>query len=270
MMLQNQPTNKNHRIGRMQEQYWYLKNCRLFERLPDNELDALEAASRMRQFPAKAPIYLPVDEANGVFLLPEGRVKLCSLTPEGKQSILTFIEPGELFGELALFEDGNREEYAETTKRSMVILIPTEVLRATVARTPHLSMGISRLVGLRRRRIERRLKYLLFRSNRERLIHLLLELAEHYGKMDPDGHVMLGIRLSHQDLASIIGSTRESVTVILGQLQAEGFVTLGRRRITIRSLPRLARSVHAEPPRLQQTHEVGAMRAAPLIGRIST
>ena len=90
----------------MSEKLWYLKRCNLFERLSSTELREVEVQSKFRSFPRRSPIYLPADEANAVLLLASGRVKICHITPEGKQSILAFIEPGELFGELAVLEAG--------------------------------------------------------------------------------------------------------------------------------------------------------------------
>ena len=86
--------------------------------------------------------------------------------------------------------------------------------------------------------------HLLFHSNRQRLVHLLLELANDYGRPSPEG-VELGVRLSHQDLANIIGSTRETVTVTLGQLQAEGRLRVGRKRIILTDVEGLAGSLWA-------------------------
>lgn len=114
------------------------------------------------------------------------------------------------------------------------------------------ALGVTRLMGLRRRRIERRLKSLLFRSNRERLVHLLMELAEKYGQRSADG-VTLGIKLSHQELASIIGSTRETVTVVLGELQNEGSLIIKRRQIILRDMDGMARSIEMTPPRIPVT-----------------
>ncbi len=239
----------------MQEKYWFLKNCRLFERLEPTQLDWLETRSRLRRFAKNSMIYLPADQADGVLLLAEGRVKISSLTAEGKQSILTFIEPGEVFGELALFQKGDREEFAEATEDSAIVLIPADSMRKVAEESPHLAMGVTRMVGLRRRRVERRLRYLLFHSNRERLVNLLLELAEDFGTQQADGSVTLRIKLSHQDLASIIGSTRESVTVILGQLQAEGYLQLGRRKITLTGLDGLAESIQAVAPQVSTFHQ---------------
>ena len=233
----------------MSERLWYLKRSDLFQRLSHEQLAWLETRCRIRECPRGTPVYLPADYADGVLLLAKGRVKIGSFTEDGKQTILAFIEPGELFGELSLLGSEEREEYAEAVEKSSVILIPNEVMQQLLAENPTISLGITKLFGLRRKRVERRLKYLLFRSNRERLIHLLLELAEQYGKRTAEG-VELRIKLSHQDLASIVGSTRETVTVVLGELQAEGRLLLGRRKITLTNLSQLADSVSVPVPRL--------------------
>ncbi len=233
----------------MSEKLWYLKSCQLFEQLTTDEVQQLELRSKARTFPRGSPIYLPFDETNSLFLLASGRVKICHLTPDGKQSILAFIEPGEVFGELALFEDGPRDEYAEAVEKATIVLIPGELMRATMEAHAGLTLGVTKLIGLRRRRIEQRLKNLLFLSNRERLTHLLLELAEQYGVQGASG-LRLRIQLSHQDLANVIGSTRETVTVVLGEMQQEGLLSLGRRKIVINDLARLAGSVHRPAPKL--------------------
>lgn len=234
---------------RMAEKIWLLKHCNLFAQLTPDQLSRLESRARMRKFPRRSPIYLPADQGDGVLLLTAGRAKICGFSPDGKQVILAFIEPGELFGELAILGAAEREEYAEAVEASTVVLLPAGDIRQLMHECPHLSLGITKLIGLRRRRIERRLNYLLFRSNRERLTHLLLELAEQYGVRTAAG-VELRIRLSHQDLANVIGSTRESVTVALGEMQAEGALKVGRQKIVLTRLERLAASVQAELPRM--------------------
>ncbi|HRX78985.1 MAG TPA: Crp/Fnr family transcriptional regulator [Pirellulaceae bacterium] len=232
----------------MSEKLWYLKNCHLFEQLADGDLRDIEARSKARTFARGTPIYLPLDDTNAVFLLASGRVKICHLTPDGKQSILAFIEPGELFGELAMLETGGvRNEYAESVEKSTIVLIPGEIMQKTMESNAGLTLGVTKMIGMRRRRIEQRLKNLLFLSNRERLTHLLLELAEQYGVRESAG-LRLRIQLSHQDLANVIGSTRETVTVVLGEMQQEGLLSIGRRRIVILDLGRLAGSVQRSAP----------------------
>lgn len=182
-------------------------------------------------------------------LVADGRIRLSSLTPDGKQAILAFVEPGEVFGELALVDSGTREEYAEAVVASTVILLPGDVLQDLLLASPQFSLGITRLIGLRRRRVERRLKSLLFRSTRERLGSLLLELVEQYGRPVPEG-MLIDLKLSHQDLASIIGATRESVTLLLGELHTEGLVQIGRQRVVVRTPERMARMLGLPVPDL--------------------
>ena len=231
----------------MADKLWHLTRCDLFERLTEQQIAQIEARCRMRVYPRGTPIYLPADAADGVLLLTEGRVKLCNITEEGKQAILAFVEPGEMFGELAIIEPGVREEYAEAIEKSSLLLLSSDLMQSLMQAHPEVSLGITKLIGLRRRRIERRLKSLLFRSNRQRLVHLLLELADQYGKQSNEG-ITLGIKLSHQDLAGVIGSTRETVTVVLGDLQNEKLLTIGRRKITLIQMEKLTQIAEGQIP----------------------
>jgi len=235
----------------MSEKYWFLKNCSLFEQLDDQQLEWIEACSRSKNFPANSPVYLPAEKADYVFLLAKGLVKVSHLTADGKESILTFVEPGELFGELAIFDGQPRDELVKAMQPSTVVMIPTEQMHRLMSQRADVALGITKLVGLRCQRIERRLKNLLFLPNRHRLVHLLLELADQYGFATDDG-IRLRIKLSHQDLANLIGSTRETVTVVLGQLKAEGSVNGGRCKIVLTQPERLARSVDRQPPRVSR------------------
>lgn len=231
----------------MTQQVWYVRSCSLFERLSAEQLSSLEGRARVRSFPKNSAVYMPTDSADGIFLLAEGRIRLCSSTPDGKQAILAFIEPGELFGELALIESGEREERAEAATNSTVVLLPGDEVRRLMETSAALTLGITKLIWFRKTRVERRLRSLLFRSNRDRLAHLLLELVEQYGRTMNEG-VLLDIKLSHQELASIIGATRETVTVLLGEMQLEGLLKVSRQRIVVRDLRRLAAQSDVSTP----------------------
>ncbi len=235
----------------MRDSFWYLKSCDLFARLSQVDIQDLESQSRMKQLKRGEPVYLPHQLADGVLLVAQGRVKICHATPDGKQSILGFIDAGEIFGELALVGGEHRDEYVETTEKTTLVLIPKTAIQRIIHRYPDLVMGVTKIIGCRQQRIQRRLRNLLFRSNRERVIHLLLELAEKYAEPNPEGY-LLNIRLSHQEMACVIGSTRETVTVVLGQLQKENFLTIARRKIVLKDIGKLAAEVNEKAPTLPQ------------------
>jgi len=231
----------------MDDKYWYLKRCELFEQLQGTQIARLEAQSQVRVFERKSLVYLPDDESDSVLLLVSGRVRIYHITTEGKEALLAFIDPGELFGELTIIGQSEREEFAETMEKSQIVKIPAATIRELMAENPDVTLGVTKLIGLRRQRFERRLKSLMFQPNRDRLIFLLLELAERYAVLHPDG-IALRIRLSHQEMANIIGSTRETVTVVLGDLQQEGLLEVKRRQVILKNLERLATSIGAKPP----------------------
>jgi CRP/FNR family cyclic AMP-dependent transcriptional regulator len=227
----------------MAEKIWFLKRCDLFERLKPTESEHLERRAVMRAFKRGNIIYFPDDPGRSVLVLLRGRVKIKSLTAQGKETILAFIDEGEIFGELALFDGEARQEYAEAVETSQVLVIPTEDIHWLLERRPDVALSITKLLGLRRRRIENRLRNILFCSIRERIIHLLLELVETHGRLLPIGWE-IGLRLSHQDLANLIGATRETVTLGLGQLRSEQYIRVSRQRIIIVNREALAREVH--------------------------
>lgn len=236
----------------MNEQYWYLKRCSLFSQLSGHELQAIETSCYSREFSKGEAVYLPSDMSDSVLLLARGRVRICHVTPEGKLAILSFIDPGEMFGELSLFRPERRDEHAQAVEKSLVVLIPRQTMHRLMVRHPDITMSLTRLYGMRLRTMERRLKSLLYRSSRDRLIHLLLELAEKYGRIHGQD-LLINTRLSHQDMASAIGATRETVTITLGDLQDEGLIRIERRRILLREPDRMADCVDYGPLRIPAT-----------------
>lgn len=222
-----------------------LGRCDLFAALDDNQRSLLERHSRKRVVEPRRPIYLPSEPAESVFVIERGIVKLCQLTSEGKESILGFAQAGEVFGEFAIVHGKERDEYAAAVERSHLLAIPAAALSGLLREHAGLGLAITRMMGHRRHRIERRLRHLLFLPKRERLIHLLLDLADQFGEQQTNG-VRLRVRLSHQELGNWIGSTRETVTLLLGQFRLEGLVRIDRRRVTLRDPRRMADSVGRE------------------------
>lgn len=229
----------------MSDKIWFLKQCGLFERLTPAECQRLSHHALMRTFKRGAIVYSPTEPGQTVLVLASGRVKIKDLTPDGKETILAFIEPGEIFGELALLDGEARSEYAEAFEDAQILAIPREELLWLMERRPDVSLAITKLVGLRRKRIENRLRNVLFLPSRDRLVRLLVELMDSHG--DRDGNqCTIRLPLSHQELASLIGVTRETVTIVLGQLQAERLIQIQRRRLMVLDCRRLEQEGNQE------------------------
>ncbi len=228
---------------------WYLKTCDLFERLSDAEAERLNRRALVRTFKKKAVVYAPAEAGQTVLVLATGRVKIYGLTPEGRETILAFVEQGELFGELAALDGQPRREFAAAVEDCEVLAIPGEDFMALLECRADLALSVTRLVGLRRQRIETRLRSILFLPSRPRLIRVLVELVETHGERTGTRYA-IRFPLSHQDFAGLIGVSRETVTLTLGQLQIEGLIAVERRRVVLLDLERLRREVEkpADPP----------------------
>jgi len=234
----------------MSDTIWYLKRCPLFENLTPAECRRLESSARLRSFKPREIVYFPAEPGETVLLLTRGRVKIKAVTPDGRESILAFVEAGEVFGELAIVDAAPRDEFAECVEAAQVLALPRGEVLWLMARRPDVALHVTKLLGFRRRRVENRLRNILFRSTRERTVALLVELLEQHGR--PAGKEWeIGLRLSHQEFANLIGATRESVTATLGQLQREGLIAIRRRMIAVVDRPRLtaeAAGVPTDPP----------------------
>jgi CRP-like cAMP-binding protein len=232
----------------MSETIWFLKRCPLFERLSPAEAERLEGRALARSFARKEIIYFPDEPGRTVLILARGRVKIKAVTPDGRESIFAFVQPGELFGELAVLDDRPRKEYAEAVEDSLVLALPREELLWLMARRPDVALSVTKLLGFRLRRVENRLRNTLFRSTRERTIGLILELLDEHGEQLAGGGWEVRVRLSHQELANLIGATRESVTLALGQLQRDGLIAVHRRFIRVPDRRRLATAAEGPEP----------------------
>jgi CRP/FNR family cyclic AMP-dependent transcriptional regulator len=231
----------------MSENIWSLKRCDLFERLTPAERHRLETRAVMRAFKRKEIIYFPSEPGLSVLVVLRGKVKIKTITPDGKETIFAFFGEGELFGELALLETEPRNEYAEAVEEAEILAIPRDEMLAIMEQRPDIAMHVTKLVGLRRRRIENRLRNILFHSNRERVVALLLELIETHGEQEADGW-QIRLELSHQDLANLIGATRETVTLTLLRMKQEKLIKSHRRRIKVIDRDRLAQELNVMAP----------------------
>lgn len=226
---------------------WYLKSCELFERLSETESERLNHRALVRRFKKKTVIYAPAEAGRTVLVLATGRVKIYDLTSEGRETILAFVEPGELFGELSALDGQPRHEFAEAVTDCEILAIPGGDFMSLLETRAELALSVTKLVGLRRRRIETRLRNILFLPSRPRLIRLLIELVESHGE-GKDNRQTIRFPLSHRDFAGLIGVSRETVTLTLGQLQAEGLIAVNRRRLTVLDLDRLHREANRVTP----------------------
>jgi CRP/FNR family cyclic AMP-dependent transcriptional regulator len=215
-----------------QNKLWYLKHIRLFDGISPSEMQEMEKITRMEEVKKRQPFYLPGDPSSNVYLLKRGRVKLANTAASGKEVTFDILEPGEVFGELEVLEGLPRETAAEALDDAMICVIRREDFDRYLTMHPNITVKLTKLIGLRLRRIQSRIEDLVFRDVPARLAHLLLELGKSDGAQEPRG-IRIKAKLTHQEMANLIGCSRETVSATLGQFRDEGLLQLDGRTMTI-------------------------------------
>lgn len=214
------------------DKIWHLKRFNIFTCLSEVDREEFSKVIVEKRFKKKDMIFLPGDKGNKVYMLKAGVVKISKYSEGGKEIILGMVNPGEIFGEMALVADAPREFVAEAMMDCYVCIANREDFLKYLRRYPEMSMNITKIIGLKFKKLGQKVEDLVFKNVYQRLAVLLLSLLESYG-YDKNGKQYLYIKLTHYDIASLIGSTRETTTACLNEFKREGLIDFDGRRIVI-------------------------------------
>jgi CRP-like cAMP-binding protein len=216
---------------------WYLQQFRLMDALTDAQKQSVDKMARMLELERGQRIYLPGDPSDQVFLVKTGVVKISSGDVE-HDTILALLYPGDIFGELAILDDQPRDHVAEVVEDTVLCALNRDKLLQLIQQSPALGYRITKLMGLRLRRLGTRVEELLYKSAHARIANTLLDLARDYGVNDDDG-ILIPIRLNQGDVGNLVGLARETVNIVLQDLKQRGLVEATRANIRIKDPERL-------------------------------
>jgi len=219
----------------------YPRRVQLFSGLTEAEMRAINAAARSLRKVRGEFVYMPGDTANSVYFLNKGRIKLSVLSDSGKEIAIDIIQAGEMFGEFALIDESFRSNMTQALDDVTILVFNKQDFVSLLRSQSNLALNYIRMVGDRRRRMEKKLSDITSKEVPARVCELLHELSA-YALSAGGGHQSL-IPLMHQDVASLIGASRQTTTSILNDLMRRGFIELGRGWIRIKSLTDLQRHI---------------------------
>jgi CRP/FNR family cyclic AMP-dependent transcriptional regulator len=180
-------------------------------------------------------VYRAGEQADALYAIVRGRIKLCRIEPQtNREAVIDILPEGSLFGESALYSRaGRRENCAVAYETCSLLRIPSDQFQLGMAREPLLHEYTFRLIGHRLEHAEQRLADFALNAIPARLDRLLADFSDRYGVRESAG-VLIDIPLPHREIASIVGSTRESVTVRLNAMRREGTIEFVNRRILVK------------------------------------
>lgn len=211
---------------------WHLRSVDWLSQVPPQDLERLRAMSSYRDYEPGETVFRPDPDPRSVYLLEKGLVRIYRLSSEGAETTFGYVAAGEVFGELPAFGSYPRESFAVAVRASRAWRIQALPFRKLISEQAQIAVELGRQMGTRMKRIESRVEDLVFRDVRSRLAHILVELAASFGERR-EGRTVIGADLTQAELATLIGSTRQTVNATLREFEGQGLVGRDGRRIAL-------------------------------------
>jgi len=211
----------NYMSAGVTERMEYLQSLPLFRGLGDDALRHLASQSRHRRFRAGEVIFYQADPGSTCHIIVRGRVRILVVGKDGRELAVRILGPGDIFGEMALLENLPRSASVEALEETQTLEFHRDVLLTCLRRSPALALGLLRDLSARLRYVTEAAEGLALLTVAERLMRRLRQLAEWSGVPVPGG-VRIVPPMTQQELAALIGTSRESVNRALVRLRRQG------------------------------------------------
>jgi CRP-like cAMP-binding protein len=228
------------RSSSLAEKLGLLSEVALFSGLSEEDIAAIGHATTMTHCSRGQRILSPDDPPDRIHILKKGRVRLFRITPDGKQLTLDIHEKGTILGDMRLLgQDRLPEAYAETIEEAVICTITPDELRRLIERYPLIGVNIIGHLTRRLDAAERELEAMAYQRVDQRLARKLLDLGQRFGLKTERG-TLIQARLTQQELAEMVGTTRETLAHTLGDFRRGGLIDTERHQVVIRDAERLA------------------------------
>jgi CRP/FNR family transcriptional regulator, cyclic AMP receptor protein len=216
----------------------YIKQIPLFENLDSEEIVSIVNIAKERHYKKNSIIISEGNHGDSLFIVKSGKVKIYKTDISGREIILDIKSEGKMFGEVTLFNDIAYPATVKTIEDSEIFIIDSSDLERLIEKNPQLSLGIIKVLTKRLLKAQKKLKELVMDDVYMRTARELLNLAEKYGKESGD-ETELQLNLTREEIANIVGTTRETVSRVLSKFSKEGAISINGRKISIVDLKKL-------------------------------
>lgn len=212
---------------------WFIENVNLFDVLCPHQFSEFKNKHSFRTYNKNDFIYMEGDSSNTLYLIAEGKVKIAFMTDDGKEVLKAVLAKGEIFGELSLLGETHREEFAQALENNTVLCPMTiDILHELILQNKNLSLKINKWIGLRIKKVERKLDLLVNKDVKTRLIEFIKELADERGERRID-LIVVKHPFTQKDIADLIGASRQTVSTLLNDFSERGIIKIKRGKFIL-------------------------------------
>jgi CRP/FNR family transcriptional regulator, cyclic AMP receptor protein len=209
-----------------------LRRSPLFEALSEEDTRALRARVTNVEISRGGHLFSEGDAGDKLYVILDGKIKLTRAAPDGRENLLSVHGPGEMFGELSLFDPSPRTASAAAVTDARLAALAHDDLRYWLTSRPDVSMHMLRALARRLRRINDVKADLVFTDVPGRVAKALLDLAERFGVRQEDG-IQVNHDLTQEELAQLVGASRETVNKALSDFVARGWLQLAAKSVLL-------------------------------------
>jgi CRP-like cAMP-binding protein len=217
---------------------WYFESVNLYNILCPHKVKSMADKHTFNHYQRDQFIYFPDQPATHIYMIVSGRVKLGHYLDDGKEVVTAILTTGEIFGELALAGEEKRRDFARAMEACVICPLSLDEVKALMKDNHELSFKMLKFVGLRLMKLERKLELLVFKDARTRVVEFIKDTAAWKGKK-VGFETLIPTKLTHQDIAALTGTSRQTVTTILNDLKEKNLINFDRKRILVRDLEAL-------------------------------
>jgi CRP/FNR family transcriptional regulator, cyclic AMP receptor protein len=183
-------------------------------------------------------IYIPDEISDSVYFVVKGKIKVGTFNDQDKEVITAILVERDVFSEMTLLGQGKRKDFAIASEESQIVSFKQDEINFLMKKHPDLSVLLMKIIGDRTFEIQDRLESLVFKDSKSRILEYIIKNVEKKGQRVGYEWVLRNY-LTHQDIASLTSTSRQSVTMILNELRNENIIQFDRKRLLIRDLDRL-------------------------------
>ena len=209
-----------------------LRSVPLFTELSDLDVASLSRLASRRRCPKDTVVFFENEEGDSVFMILEGRIKVTILGDDGREIILSMLGPGDFFGEMALLDNEPRSATAIAVEDTELLSLHRTDFQSVMGNNPGISAALIKVLSTRLRRANHQISTLALLDVYGRVARVILDMAREEGRRLKDGRIAFR-RATHQEIANRIGTTRETVTRMLKDLERQGLIRVEGREIVL-------------------------------------
>ncbi len=212
----------------------FLQRVSIFGGLGADALARIAGVTGEKNYTKRSIIFHEGDPGDTLYILKVGRVKISKITEDGREKTLTIMQPGDFFGEMAIFDSLPRSATAEVIDdQAVCFTLNKRDFERIILDNPIIALKIMRDLTRRIRQVNQQVEDLAFKDVHERVASTLCNLSKVEGRHLGNNRILINLKMTHQDLANMVGSSRETVTRALNRLQDQEIISIAHQQITI-------------------------------------